>query len=80
VGSYEGDTLVVDTIGISTRTFVDNFETPHSDKLHTIERFRVTDGGMRMEVQLARRRPGRLHARRGTRCSAIGVSSQVSPT
>jgi hypothetical protein len=52
VGHYEGDTLVVDTIGISTRTFVDNFETPHSDKLHTIERFRIVDNGMRMEVNL----------------------------
>src|SRR5436190_9054653 len=26
VGHYQGDTLIVDTIGISTRTFVDNFE------------------------------------------------------
>ena len=52
VGHYEGDTLVVDTVGISTRTFVDNFETPHSDKLHTVERFRMVDNGMRMEVQL----------------------------
>ena len=52
VGHYEGDTLVVDTIGISTRTFVDNFETPHSQKLHTIERFRMTDGGLGMQVDL----------------------------
>ena len=52
VGHYEGDTLVVDTIAISTRTFVDNFETPHSEKLHTIERFHMTDGGMVMQVDL----------------------------
>ena len=30
VGHYEGDTLVVDTIGLSTKTFVDNYRTPHT--------------------------------------------------
>src|SRR5262245_4916639 len=31
VGHYEnGDTLVVDTIGLNTRTFIDNFRTPHT--------------------------------------------------
>jgi len=34
VGHYEGDTLVVDTIGQDTRTFVDNYRTPHGEKLH----------------------------------------------
>ena len=29
VGHYEGDTLVVDTIGIDNQTWVDNFRTPH---------------------------------------------------
>lgn len=58
VGHYEGDTLVVDTIAISTRTFVDNFETPHSEKLHTVERFRMTQGGMGMEASLHVEDPG----------------------
>jgi hypothetical protein len=58
VGHYEGDTLVVDTIGIDTKTFVDNFETPHSEKLHTIERFHMTNGGMGMEVSLHVEDPG----------------------
>ena len=52
IGHYEGDTLVVDTIGIDTRTFVDDFETPHSDKLHVVERFRMIDGGMTLEVNV----------------------------
>jgi hypothetical protein len=52
VGHYEGDTLVVDTVGINTRTFVDNFETPHSDKLHVIERFHMTNGGRVLEVDV----------------------------
>src|SRR5262245_22654231 len=31
VGHYEGDTLVVDTIGLNDRTFLDNYRTPHTD-------------------------------------------------
>jgi hypothetical protein len=38
VGHYEGDTLVVDTIGLNTRTVVDSFRTPHTEKLHVVER------------------------------------------
>jgi hypothetical protein len=52
VGHYEGDTLVVDTIGISTKAYVDRFRTPHSAKLHVIERFHMIDGGKTLEVDL----------------------------
>jgi hypothetical protein len=52
VGHYEGDMLVVDTIALNDRTFVDNFRTPHSDKIHVTERFRMTDGGKTMEVNV----------------------------
>ncbi|HYK78987.1 MAG TPA: hypothetical protein VEU95_05130 [Micropepsaceae bacterium] len=58
VGHYEGDTLVVDTIASDTRTFIDQFETPHTEKLHTIERFHMTNGGMAMEVNLHVEDPG----------------------
>jgi hypothetical protein len=58
VGHYEGDTLVVDTIGIDTRTFVDNFETPHTEKLHTVERFRMSPDKKTMEVNLHVEDPG----------------------
>jgi hypothetical protein len=58
VGHYEGDTLVVDTIGISPKSLVDNFGTPHTDQLHTIERFRMSDDGQRMEVSLHVEDPG----------------------
>jgi len=51
VGHYEGDTLVVDTIGFNTKTFVDNYRTPHSDKLHVVERYHVIDGGKTLEVR-----------------------------
>jgi hypothetical protein len=43
VGHYEGDTLVVDTIGQNTApiSVVDPYGTPHTDKIHVVERYRV---------------------------------------
>ena len=58
IGHYEGDTLVVDTIGLNDRTFVDDYLTPHTDKLHIVERFRLTDGGKGLEVNLHVEDPG----------------------
>ena len=46
VGHYEGDTLVIDTIGIKAdRKFamIDLFGTPYTDKLHVVERYQLTD-------------------------------------
>jgi hypothetical protein len=42
IGHYEGDTLVVDTIGIKTGKFssIDRFGTPYSEKMHVVERYR----------------------------------------
>jgi hypothetical protein len=58
VGHYEGDTLVIDTIAISEKTLVDNFGTPHTAQLHTIERYRMSDDRMRLEVTLHVEDPG----------------------
>ena len=58
VGHYEGDTLVVDTIGISTKTAVDFYSTPHTDQLHVVERFRVLDGGRTLEDAVTVEDPG----------------------
>jgi hypothetical protein len=52
VGHYEGDTLVVDTIGQTTKSFVDLFRTPHSDKLHVVERYRMIEGGKALQVEM----------------------------
>lgn len=52
VGRYEGDSLVVDTIGVTTKTFIDDYQTPHTEKLHVVERFHLTDGGKAMEANL----------------------------
>jgi hypothetical protein len=50
VGHYEGDTLVVDTIGLNDKSFIDNYRTPHSEKLHVVERYRLIDGGKTLQV------------------------------
>jgi hypothetical protein len=52
IGYYDGDTLVVDTIGQHTRTFVDNYRTPHSEKLHVVERYRLTDEGRFLQAEV----------------------------
>jgi hypothetical protein len=50
VGHYEGDTLVVDTIGLNDKTFLDNYRTPHTDKLHVTERWRLIEDGKKLEI------------------------------
>jgi len=51
VGHYEGDTLVVDTIGQNAKTVVDAFRTPHTEKLHVVERWHLINGGKTLEVR-----------------------------
>ena len=45
VGHYEGDTLVIDTVGIKIGPYamVDMYGTPHSPALHVVERYRLID-------------------------------------
>jgi len=52
VGHYEGDTLVIDTIGMNAKTFVDNYRTPHTEKLHVVERWRKINDGKQIEVHM----------------------------
>ena len=40
IGKWEGDTLVVDTIGFNDKTWLDHVGLPHSDALHVTERIR----------------------------------------
>lgn len=44
IGTFEGDTLVVDTVGFNGRTRLDTIGHPHSDQLHLVQRFRYVDG------------------------------------
>jgi hypothetical protein len=50
VGHWDGDTLVVDTIGLNDRTFIDDEGSAHSTQLHTIERYRKIEGGANLEL------------------------------
>jgi hypothetical protein len=43
IGRWEGDTLIVDTIGFNDRTWLDTPGLEHGGKLHSIERFQKTD-------------------------------------
>jgi len=43
IGHWEGDTLVVDTIGFNDRTWLDQSGHPHTEALHTVERFTRRD-------------------------------------
>jgi hypothetical protein len=49
-GKWEGDLLVVDTIGFNNRTWLDATGKPHSEALHVIERYRRVSP-TRLEVQ-----------------------------
>ena len=51
VGRWEGDTLVVDTVGVHEKTWLDDSGHPHSDAMRIIERFGRTDFG-HMTVQI----------------------------
>src|SRR5262245_50707916 len=42
-GRWEGDTLIVDTVGFSESFWLDRYGFPHTEKLHLTERFTRTD-------------------------------------
>ena len=50
IGSYEGkDTLVIDSVGFNDKFWFDRQGTPHTEQLHTIEKWtRVNEGTLRM--------------------------------
>jgi hypothetical protein len=46
IGHYEGDTLVIDTVGIKADrpyAMIDLFGTPYTEKLHVVERYQLLD-------------------------------------
>jgi hypothetical protein len=58
IGHYEGDSLVVDTVGLDDRTWLDGFGTPHTKQLHTVERFHLIEGGEVLEANIHIEDPG----------------------
>jgi len=57
IGTWEGDTLVVDTVSFNDRRWLTVFGTPISDKLHVTERFRRPDLG-HLEIETTIDDPG----------------------
>jgi Carboxypeptidase regulatory-like domain len=53
VGHWEGDTLVVDTVGFNGKAWIDFAGHPASEKLHVIERYRRPDlGHLELEITI----------------------------
>ena len=50
VGHYEGKTLVVDTFSENDQTQVDRFGTSHSDQIHVVERYTISDDRKTIDV------------------------------
>ncbi len=57
VGRWEGDTLVVDTMGIKDNTTLDQIGLPHTEQLHVVERYRRTSAET-MEIRVTIEDPG----------------------
>jgi len=51
LGKWEGDTLVVDTVGFNGKVWLDQLGKPSTDALHVIERFHRKDFG-HMDIQI----------------------------
>jgi len=51
VGHWEGDTLVVDTIGFNDKSWLMSGMEPHTSDTHMIERIRLVADGQAIEVQ-----------------------------
>ncbi len=45
IGHWEGETLVIDTVGFNDKFWFDYLGHPHTEKLHTVERYTRTDLG-----------------------------------
>jgi hypothetical protein len=53
IGKYEGDTLVVDTVGFNDKNWIDRAGHPHSTALHLVERIRrLNQNSLEYEVTI----------------------------
>jgi len=63
VGRFDGDELVVDTVGLNDKTFVDDrYSVLHTTQLHVIERFKLMDEGRMLQVSFTVEDPGAFNA------------------
>jgi hypothetical protein len=59
IGHWDGDTLVVDTVGFNDRFWFGMSGEPHTTQLHVIERYHRRDYG-NMDIQITIDDPGAL--------------------
>lgn len=52
IGRWEGDTLMVDTIGFNDKSWLFGGMEPHTEEAHLIERMRLVDNGAFMEINI----------------------------
>jgi hypothetical protein len=57
IGSFDKDTLVIDSVGFNDKFWFDHNGTPHTEQLHTIERWTRLDLG-RLENKVTIDDPG----------------------
>jgi hypothetical protein len=57
IGRWEGDTLVIDTVGFDDRSWLDNLGHAHTEMMRVIERFRRPDLG-HLEIEITIEDPG----------------------
>jgi hypothetical protein len=60
IGRWEGDTLVVDTVGFNDNTWLNDEGAPHSDALHLVERIHPVLGGEYLEYKMTAEDPKAL--------------------
>lgn len=82
IGHYEGDTLVVDTVGVKSGPFsmMDQYGTPYGPALHVIERYHLIDGKLaKTAAEHAERENGGVMGRFADR-SGKGKGLQIDVT
>ena len=57
VGRWEGDTLVIDTVGFNDQTWLNDKGAPHSQALHLVERLRPILRGQYLEYKVTAEDP-----------------------
>jgi hypothetical protein len=60
VGRWEGNELVVDTIGLNGKAHLDNYRTPATERTQVLERYRLTNDGKTLEAHVTITDPGVL--------------------
>jgi hypothetical protein len=92
IGQWEGDTLVVDSVGFNDKTWLDNEGRPHTEKLHLTERYRrpnlghleveftIDDPGPMRSLGRSRESPTSLRRKRRFRNTSATRTTRISNT